>query len=274
MPIAQQRITSLPDDASAFGLALVEDYTPFIGEQNIERILMKASRLRDLHVAHVSSTYYGGGVAEILSSLTLLMNGAGVRTGWRVIQGRPDFFTITKKMHNALQGDDINLTELKLRIYEEVAFENAVRNHLDHDLVVVHDPQPLPLIQHYRKKAPWVWRCHVDLSRRNAELWSYLTPLIERYDAVVLSLPAYAQKLTVPQRFIAPAINPFSTTNKELSDEEIAERLVHYNIPIDLPLVVQVSGFDKWKDPRGVIDAFQIARKEIDCTLVLVGNRH
>ena len=272
MPIAQHRITPLPDQASAFGLASVEDYAPFIGEENVKRILMKASRLRDLHVAHVSSTYYGGGVAEILSSLTLLMNGAGVRTGWRVIQGRPDFFTITKKMHNALQGDDINLTELKLRIYEEVAFENAVRNHLDHDLVVVHDPQPLPLIQHYRKKAPWVWRCHVDLSRRNAELWSYLTPLIERYDAVVLSLPAYAQKLTVPQRFIAPAINPFSTTNKELSDEEIAERLVHYNIPIDLPLVVQVSRFDKWKDPRGVIDAFQIARKEIDCTLVLVGN--
>jgi trehalose synthase len=272
MPIAQQWITSLSNDASAFGLASVEDYAPFIGEENVERILIKASRLRDLHVAHVSSTYYGGGVAEILSSLTLLMNGAGLRTGWRVIQGRPDFFTITKKMHNALQGDDINLTELKLRIYEEVAFENAVRNHLDHDLVVVHDPQPLPLIQHYRKKAPWVWRCHVDLSRRNAELWSYLTPLIERYDAVVLSLPAYAQKLTVPQRFIAPAINPFSTTNKELSDEEIAGRLAHYNIPTDLPLVVQVSRFDKWKDPRGVIHAFQIARKEIDCTLILVGN--
>ena len=272
MPIAQQRITSLPDEASAFGLASVEDYAPFIGEEHVERVLMKASRLRDLHVAHVSSTYYGGGVAEILSSLTLLMNGAGVRTGWRVIQGRPDFFTITKKMHNALQGDDINLTELKLRIYEEVAFENAVRNHLDHDLVVVHDRQPLPLIQHYRKKAPWVWRCHVDLSRPNAELWSYLKPVIERYDAVVLSLSAYAQKLTVPQRFIAPAINPFSTTNKELSDEETAERLAHYNIPTDLPLVVQVSRFDKWKDPRGVIDAFQIARKEIDCTLVLVGN--
>ena len=110
MPIAQHRITPLPDQASAFGLASVEDYAPFIGEENVERILIKASRLRDLHVAHVSSTYYGGGVAEILSSLTLLMNGAELRTGWRVIQGRPDFFTITKKMHNALQGDDINLT--------------------------------------------------------------------------------------------------------------------------------------------------------------------
>ena len=204
--------------------------------------------------------------------MTLLMNAAGIQTGWRVIQGRPDFFSITKKMHNALQGDDINLTELKTQIYEEVALENAARNHIDHDVVIVHDPQPLPLIRHYRKKAPWIWRCHVDLSRPNTELWSYLAPLIERYDAVVLSLPAYAQKLAAPQRFIAPAINPFSTTNKELTDEEIAERLAHYNIPTDLPLVVQVSRFDKWKDPRRVIDAFQIARKQIDCTLVLVGN--
>lgn len=253
-------------------LATVEDYEPLVGAATVERILRKASRLRDLHVTHVNSTYYGGGVAELLSSLTLLMNGAGIRTGWRVIQGRPDFFSITKKMHNALQGAEINLTDLKLQIYEEVAFENAARNHLDHDVVIVHDPQPLPLIRHYRKKAPWIWRCHVDLSDPNAELWEYLSSFIERYDAVVLSLPEYAQKLGVPQRFIMPAINPFSTTNKALSEEEIADRLAHYKIPDDLPLVVQVSRFDKWKDPQGVIDAYRIARKQVDCTLVLVGN--
>ncbi|MGA7389935.1 MAG: glycosyltransferase, partial [Pseudolabrys sp.] len=178
----------------------------------------------------------------------------------------------TKKMHNALQGGEINLTDLKLQIYEEVAFENAARNHLDHDVIIVHDPQPLPLIQHYRKKAPWIWRCHVDLSAPNIELWRYLGSFIEQYDAVVLSLPEYAQKLDVPQRFIMPAINPFSTTNKELSEGEIADRLAHYGIPDDLPLVVQVSRFDKWKDPQGVIDAFRIARKQIGCTLVLVGN--
>ncbi len=253
-------------------LVSLADYESIVGSAIVDRILAKATQLSDLHVVHVNSTYYGGGVAEILSSVTLLMNTAGIQTGWRTIQGRPDFFSITKKMHNALQGDDINLTDLKMQIYEEVALENAIRIHLDHDVVVVHDPQPLPLIQHYRKKAPWIWRCHVDLTRPNAELWSYLAPLIERYDAVVLSLPAYAQKLATPQRFIAPAINPFSTTNKELTDEEIAERLTHYNIPTDLPLVVQVSRFDKWKDPQGVIDAFQMARKEVDCTLVLVGN--
>jgi trehalose synthase len=253
-------------------LTSVEDYEPLAGAETVERIVRKASRLRDLHVTHVNSTYYGGGVAELLSSLTLLMNGAGIRTGWRVIQGRPDFFSITKKMHNALQGADINLTDLKLQIYEEVAFENAARNHLDHDVVIVHDPQPLPLIRYYRKKAPWIWRCHVDLSAPNPELWEYLSSFIERYDAVVLSLPEYAQKLGVPQRFIMPAINPFSTTNKDLSEEEIADRLAHYDIPDDLPLVVQVSRFDKWKDPQGVIDAYRIARKQVDCTLVLVGN--
>jgi trehalose synthase len=253
-------------------LAAVERYEALIGAEAVERILNKAARLRDLHVAHVNSTYYGGGVAQLLSSLTLMMNAAGLRTGWRVIQGRPDFFSVTKKMHNALQGGQIDLTDLKRKTYEEVVYENAVRMHLDHDVVVVHDPQPLPLIGHYRKKAPWVWRCHVDLSRPDPALWDYLAPFVERYDAAVLSLPEYAQPLTTPQRFLMPAINPFSTTNKELSEAEVQERLAHHDIPTDLPLVVQVSRFDKWKDPQGVIDAFRIARQEVEATLVLVGN--
>ena len=256
----------------SFKLTSVEDYEPLVGAEAVERLLRKVEALRDLHVVNVNSTYYGGGVAEILSSLTLLMNASGIKTGWRVIEGRPDFFSITKKMHNALQGADINLTGLKMQIYEEVAYENSARLHLDHDVVIVHDPQPLPLIQHFRKNAPWVWRCHADLSHPNPNVWAYLAPLVERYDAVVLSLPEYAQNLGTPQRFIMPAINPFSSTNKELSDAEIADRFAHYSIPTDLPLVVQVSRFDKWKDPQGVIDAFRIARRHVDCTLVLVGN--
>ena len=138
--------------------------------------------------------------------------------------------------------------------------------------MIVHDPQPLPLIRHYRKKAPWVWRCHVDLTQPDPQLWAYLSGFVERYDAMVVSLPEYAQKVTPPQRFIMPAINPFSTTNKELSEQEIDERLEHHGIPTDLPLVVQVSRFDRWKDPQGVIDAFRIARRQVDATLVLVGN--
>ena len=258
--------------SSRLKLPAIEDYEPLIGAAAVERIANKAARLRDMHVVHVSSTYYGGGVAELLSSLTLMMNAAGVRTGWRVIQGRPDYFSITKKMHNALQGAEINLTDLKCEIYEQVVYENAARMHLDHDVVIVHDPQPLPLICHYRKRSPWIWRCHVDLTEPNAALWRYLKPFIERYDAVVLSLPEYSRKLDVPQRFIMPAIDPFSSTNRALTDEEIDERLDHYGIPRDLPLVVQVSRFDKWKDPEGAVEAFRLARKEVDATLVLVGN--
>ncbi|MGE0426264.1 MAG: glycosyltransferase [Reyranellaceae bacterium] len=253
-------------------LTTVEDYEPLVGAAVVERILEKARRLRDLHVVNINSTQYGGGVAQLLSSLTLLMNGAGIRTGWRVIEGRPDFFSVTKKMHNALQGDEINLSDLKREIYEDVVYENAARMHLDHDVVIVHDPQPLPLIRHFRKGAPWVWRCHVDLSNPNKQLWSYLSRFIEMYDAVVVSLPEYAQRIGPPQRFIMPAINPFSSTNKALSEAEIADRLDHYGIPADRPLVVQVSRFDKWKDPKGVIEAFNIARRQVDATLVLVGN--
>lgn len=250
----------------------IEDYEKYIGAEKVERILKKAKPLQDRHIAHVNSTYYGGGVAELLSSMVLLLNGLGIKTGWRILQGNPDFFSITKKMHNALQGGDINLSERKKQIYEDIICENAIRNHLDHDLVIIHDPQPLPMITHYRKYGPWIWRCHVDLTNPNRELWNYLTPFIEKYDAVIFSIKEYLQNLKTPIVFFMPAIDPFVIKNRELSEEEKDERLSHYNIPTDLPLVVQVSRFDVWKDPKGVIEAFKIARKEVDCTLVLLGN--
>ncbi|MGH7793142.1 MAG: glycosyltransferase [Thermodesulfobacteriota bacterium] len=255
-----------------YRIVQVKDYEKFVGAKTIERIREKARPLEGLHVTHVNSTYYGGGVAEILSSLTLLMNSVGIKTGWRVIQGSPDFFSITKKMHNALQGGEINLTRRKKKIYEEIVYENSIRNHLDHDVVIIHDPQPLPLINYYSKKGPWIWRCHIDLSRPNKELWNYLVQFVEKYDAVILSLKEYKQKLETPQLFFLPAINPFTLKNRELTEKEIDERFRHHKIPTDLPLVVQVSRFDRWKDPEGVIRAFNIARKKVDCTLVLLGD--
>jgi trehalose synthase len=200
------------------------------------------------------------------------MNSLGIRTGWRVVHGPPDFFSITKKIHNALQGGKINLSDRKMQIYEQVIYENAIRNHLDHDVVIVHDPQPLPIINHYRKDCPWVWRCHIDLSRPNQELWNYLVQFIEKYDVVILSCRDYRQKLRTPQLFFMPAIDPFTITNRELSQKEIDERLNYYSIPTDLPLVVQISRFDRWKDPEGVVQAFKLAKKQVDCTLVLLGN--
>ena len=239
----------------------------------IERIRKKAQSLQHLHAVHVNSTYYGGGVAELLTPLTLLMNSAGIKTGWRIIHGPPDFFSITKKMHNALQGGKINLSTRKMKIYEAVIHENAVRIHLeDHNMVIVHDPQPLPMIHHYKKNGPWIWRCHIDLSKPNRKLWQYLVPFIEKYDAVILSIKDYKKRLKTPQFFFMPGIDPFSIVNREMSEGEIKERLSHYKIPTDLPLVVQISRFDRWKDPEGVIEAFKLARKEVDCTLVLLGD--
>lgn len=258
--------------ADEYEVVELKDYEPLVGAETIERIHIKAEKLQGIHVVHVNSTYYGGGVAELLSSLTLLMNSVGIKTGWRAIQGSPDFFSITKKIHNALHGADINLSPRKKKIYEQIVFENSIRNHLDHDMVIVHDPQPLSMIHHYKKRGPWIWRCHVDLSEPNIKLWDYLSSFVEMYDAMIISIEEYKRKLETPQLFFMPAINPFSIKNKQLGDEEIEERLNHYEIPTDLPLVVQISRFDRWKDPEGVIEAFKLARKQIDATLVLLGN--
>jgi trehalose synthase len=261
-----------PMEPANLGNITLADYEPLIGGEAVQRISEKANPLHDFHVANVNATYYGGGVASLLQSLTLLMNSVGIRTGWRVIQGSPDFFSVTKKMHNALQGNSINLTQQKKDVYESVIAENAVRNHLDHDIVIVHDPQPLPMITHYRRRGPWIWRCHVDMTQPDKGVLRYLSQYIEKYDAIVLTLDEYRQTWNTPQVFIQPAINPFSIANRELSEQEITERLEHYNIPTDLPIITQISRFDRWKDPSGVISAFHIARKEVDATLVLLGN--
>jgi len=250
----------------------LEDYEPLIGRENVERIREKARRLKGLRVVNFNSTYYGGGVAETLSSLTLLWNSLGLRTEWRVIQGTPDFFSITKKIHNALQGAEIDLSSIKKEIFEQVIYENSVRNFLEHDFVIVHDPQPLPLIEHYEKKYSWIWRCHLDLSQPDAGTWKYLRRWIDSYNAVIVSCKEFAQEMKPPHSVIMPAINPFNIKNRELSDEEIDERLAHYEIPTDLPLVVQISRFDPWKDPKGVVEAFKLASKEVDARLVLLGN--
>jgi len=251
----------------------IKDYEKFIGTEAIERIIDKASLLNDHRVVHVNSTYYGGGVAEILDTLTLLMNNVGIETVWHLIQGEQDFFGVTKKMHNALQGDKIHFTEMKTFVYEEVILKNAMRMNLNRfDRVIIHDPQPLFLINHFRKTCPWIWRCHIDISNPNSKLWEYLKPAVQKFDAMIVSSEQYKRKVKIPQLIFMPAINPFSIKNKELTQEEIDERLEHYNIPRDLPLIVQISRFDKWKDPAGVIKAFKKARKEVDATLVLLGN--
>lgn len=261
-------------EPSTLGVHSLESYEPLIGRERIERILKKADKIRDLHIVHVSSTFYGGGVTEILTPLTLIMNTIGIETGWRMIQGTPAFFNITKKLHNALQGSAIHLTSEETRLFEQITFENAIRLHVeDRDVIIVHDPQPLALISQFPDRvSPWIWQCHVDLSEPHPQTWDYIRKFVEHYHAAVFSLPEYRQQLATQQRFIAPAINPFSEKNCDLSDEQILECLGRHQIPVDRPIIVQVSRFDPWKDPVGVIEAFRKASKEVDCTLVLLGN--
>ena len=261
------------NETPTLGLHSIEEYRPIVGDETVNRILAKASELQDLHIVNISSTQYGGGVAEILSPLTLLMNAMGIEMGWRVMEGRPEFFAFTKELHNGLQGAPVKITESKHRAYEQISFENSLRMHLEHDVVIVHDPQPLALAEFYQRTGPWIWCCHVDLSAPDPKVWNFLKPYVERYETAVFSLPEYAQDLRVPLRFIMPAINPFSTTNKEMEEAQIDSTLQHYGIPLDLPLVVQVSRFDRWKDPEGVIEACKIARRATDFTLVLAGSK-
>jgi trehalose synthase len=272
-PAARSETTAAVE-TSTLGLHSLEQYEPLIGASATERILRKAEALRTMHVVHISSTFYGGGVTEILTPLTLMMNAMGVETGWRMIQGTPAFFGCTKKLHNALQGAGIALSEPEKAIYEQVVMENSTRLHIeDCDAVIVHDPQPLPLIKYFgEREMPWIWECHIDLSCPNPATWNYVRDFLKTYDAAVFSLPDYEQDLPIEQRFIAPAINPFSPKNREMSDDEIANCLREHRVPTDRPLVVQVSRFDRWKDPVGVIQAFRKAAEEVDSTLVLLGN--
>jgi trehalose synthase len=261
-------------ERSTLGLHSLEQYEPIIGRSAIERIGKKIDGVRMMQVTHVSSTFYGGGVTEILTPLTLMMNASGIQTAWHLVQGTPGFFTCTKKLHNTLQGEDINVSDAEKALYEHVVFENSTRLQLDEsDVVIIHDPQPLPLVAHFPERSmPWLWQCHVDLSSPHAATWQYLRRFVDQYDAAIFSLPEYTQALTIAEKFIAPAIDPFSAKNRELSEAEIRESLASYKIPTDRPLIVQISRFDRWKDPMGVIEAYRTARKQVDCTLVLVGN--
>jgi len=221
----------------------------------------------------INSTYQGGGVAEMVSSVIPLMNDVGIDMGWRIFHGNPDFFSITKKFHNSLQGESIHFTPMKQQLYEEASMDFSTYTHIDHDCVIVHDPQPLPLIKYKQKKQPWIWRCHVDLTNPNNRVWDYLKGFILRYDMMIVSNEAYLREdLPVEQRVVLPAIDPLSAKNKELPQDLVDRNLEKFGIPTDKPLITQISRFDKWKDPSGVIRVYRKVKEEVDCRLVLCGS--
>ncbi len=251
----------------------LEDYREIVGEEAMAAIYRKSRRLSGAHLLEVNSTYTGGGVAEMLASLIRLLNCAGVDTDWAILHGSPDFFDVTKRFHNALQGDRISLTALKKSLYLEANEDFYTYSHIRHDAVIVHDVQPLPIIRFARKQAPWIWRCHVDLTRPNRDMWQYLKQYILQYDMMVVSSEGYVKKdLPIDQRVVFPAIDPLSSKNKGLSGETVHRTLDKFGIPDDKPIIAQVSRFDPWKDPEGVLRAFALVKKAFDCRLVLCGS--
>lgn len=260
-------------DAMSLMVKRLTDYLGIVDEATIAELYKKGSKLYNRHILHVNSTPYGGGVAEILRSLIPLMNDIGVRVGWRILVGSPDFFRVTKKFHNSLQGEPITLTKKKIQVYETTNETFSKFTHIDHDLVVVHDPQPLPMIRFYRKRQPWVWRCHIDLSGPNRKLWNYLKQYVIRYDMVVYQMEEFAAK-GVPgkHRIIQPSIDPLSLKNMPLSRSTIAKYVKKAGLNPRRPIIAQISRFDKWKDQIGVVKVFELIRKEMDCQLVLVGD--
>ena len=251
----------------------LDDFRDVVGDKVLADIYRAARGLYGVKVLHINSTYYGGGVAEMLYTLIPLLNDVGISADWRIMRGTPDFFNITKEFHNAIQGDVINLTDVKKELYQQTNEDFASYCKMDADVVIIHDPQPLPLIQFYKKSQPWVWRCHVDLSHPNQELWRFLKRFILRYNMAIVSHEMYKKDdLHVDQRVIAPVIDPLSLKNKELTPEQVAETLKTYNVPTDKPFITQISRFDKWKDPLGVIEVYKLVRNQFDCRLVLCGS--
>jgi len=252
----------------------LEDYRGIVSDEIITDLHRRASLLLDKHVVHMNSTAQGGGVAEMLYALVPLMNDVGVDAGWRVLVGDDDFFSVTKKFHNALQGDRVNLTENKKRLYLQANESFSQYNHISHhDAVIIHDPQPLPIIRFYKKRQPWIWRCHIDLTSPDPGLWEFLKGYIMRYDLMIVSHQQYLRPdLTVEQRVINPAIDPLNQKNVELPERTVMKYIKRHGIPLDKPLITQVSRFDKWKDPLGVIEVFRRVREKTDCRLVMLGN--
>lgn len=256
-------------------LPKIEDYEQFVGKVQIEKIKDIASRLEGKHIVHVNSTYSGGGVAEILNSLVVLINCVGVKTDWHLLMGSHSFFDVTKKIHNALQGEKVILSNRDKRIYLDELERNALMHHFhEHDLVFIHDPQPLGLIKFLdRKRQPWIWRCHIELKNSNKDVWTFLRPFLKGYDGAIFSMPKYKKRnLNMPQFFVAPSIDPLSLKNRHLSAGIAEKILAKESIGLDKPLITQVSRFDKWKNPLGVIRIFKQIREKVDARLVLIGD--
>lgn len=255
----------------------VDEYREPAGEEAVDRLREAARPLLGARLLNVNSTAFGGGVAELLFTQVALLNDLGIETEWKILEGSDAFFAVTKAVHNALQGSEVDWSEDMALTYLESVAGNARGLTETYDYVVVHDPQPaalLALVEETRgRRGKWVWRCHIDLSAPHPAVWEFFAGYVNRYDAVVFTMADFGRpEVTRPVQFIAPSIDPLSPKNTHVDADTIHEVLHRYGIDRHRPLVAQVSRFDPWKDPIGVIDTYRLVRKQHpDVQLVLVG---
>jgi len=250
---------------------VIDEYSGIAPKGDLILLQKLGEKMKNRSFLHINSTRAGGGVAEILQRMIPILVELGIDAKWEVIKGDARFFDITKKIHNALQGNSETITEEMWDYHFEVNRRNAVVYQLDADAVLIHDPQPSPLIE-FRKKGQWIWRCHIDVSNPVKEVWNYLIRYCEKYDAAIFSVEKFAQAMVIDQFIVPPSIDPISEKNRELREDEIDETVIKFHIPTDRPILLQVSRFDRFKDPIGVIKAYQIVKKYNDCILVLAGS--
>ena len=250
----------------------LSDYARVIGEGELDELRTLARPLAGRSVEMVNSTAVGGGVAEMLNRLAPLAEELGVKIRWEVMTGGEDFFEVTKAFHNALHGAPYHASANHFDVYRSYNEQNLKRIPLDAEFVVIHDPQPAGLIQARKNGGShWIWRCHIDLSHPNRNVWDFLEQYVSHYDGAIFSSPEFARQLQIPQYLFHPAIDPLSEKNRELEPEFIMEVLARYSIDPLRPILTQISRFDRLKDPVGVIRAYRIVRRYFDCQLVLAG---
>ncbi len=249
----------------------LDDYARFVGADEIREIRTLAKYLHGASIQHINSTAMGGGVAELLGYLIPLMRDLGMDAQWDVMTGNPEFFAVTKSFHNNLHGGADEITPEMYRAFLDTTERNIGLLRSGVDFEAIHDPQPVGLVKARGGKGNWLWRCHIDLSEADLRVWGFLRPFVDRYDAAIFHLPDYAKELSIPQNVVPPAIDPMTEKNAEMEPSEIRSVLDKYQIDPKLPIVLQVSRFDRLKDPVGVIRAFKLVVHSHPCQLILAG---
>ncbi len=246
-------------------------YSGIAPKSDLQLLRILAAKLNKKSILHINSTRAGGGVAEILQRMVPILKDLDVAVRWEVIEGDLAFFDTTKKLHNALQGRPEEITDAMWKHHYEINRKNAEELDLDADVVFVHDPQPAPLVD-FKKSGKWIWRCHIDLSNPVTKVSTFLKRYFTKYDAAIFSVSKFVLGMNIPEFIIPPSIDPLSDKNRELSDEEMNATINKFGIPTDRPIILQVSRFDRFKDPLGVISAYRMVKKYNDCVLVLAGS--